>query len=164
MLHIVQVDQSGKVEDTKEDTVLALSNGITYTILIPAIVKRECLTTLRRIGYSGQTLYNLLFSTTLFLLLKDQIQNLSYIHIDDEYLGQSAVIKEHLLHLLRKYSLQIESDRVQINHIGEHNPADEIARQTLRKKLKPDKKVAAESILREFKQKKDRGSPHGEKT
>lgn len=43
----VEVDQSGKIGDTKVPTVLAFSNGRSFAVLIPAIVKRECLKRLR---------------------------------------------------------------------------------------------------------------------
>ncbi len=43
----VEVDQSGKIGDTKIPTVLAFSNGKKLSILIPAKVKRECILRLR---------------------------------------------------------------------------------------------------------------------
>jgi len=36
----VEVDQSGKVENTRVDTVLAFSNGMNHAILVSAKVKR----------------------------------------------------------------------------------------------------------------------------
>ena len=53
----VEVDQSGKIGDTKVATVLAFSNEEHFTILIPATVKRACLQRLRKRGKSGATLY-----------------------------------------------------------------------------------------------------------
>jgi hypothetical protein len=164
MLHIIQVDQSGKVEDTAQDTILALANGITFTIRIPSTVKRECITTLRRSGITGKTMYNQLFATGLFFLLKDKIQELDKVIIDIEYIGREAQIKEHLVQLLRRAHGIVESQRIQFGYIGEHTAADEIARQTLHKKRKPDEVIRLEMILGEFKTKKNRGSPLGEKT
>ncbi|OQY22772.1 MAG: hypothetical protein B6I35_05345 [Anaerolineaceae bacterium 4572_32.2] len=46
----VEVDQSGKMEVLRVDTALALSNGITASILIPAAVKREVY---RQLKYRG---------------------------------------------------------------------------------------------------------------
>lgn len=43
----IEVDQSGKIGDTKVPTVLAFSNEDSHSILIPATVKRECLGFLR---------------------------------------------------------------------------------------------------------------------
>ncbi len=36
----IEVDQSGKIEQTSYDTVLALTNGVSYTILLKKKDKR----------------------------------------------------------------------------------------------------------------------------
>ena len=94
MLHNVEVDQSGKIEFTSEDTVLAFSNGKQFSLLVPATVKRECVQQLRQVGLSGDTLYIQLFATCLFFLLKGHLNNLARIIIDIEYSGKEAQIKD----------------------------------------------------------------------
>lgn len=37
----IEIDQSGKIEDTSKDTVLALSNGTQFSIKISRNIKRE---------------------------------------------------------------------------------------------------------------------------
>ena len=86
----VEVDQSGKIGDTKVATVLAFSNGITHTILIPATVKRECVLWLRERGRKGTSMYVGLFSVALFLLLVKNIKSLKQIVIDIEYPGHEV--------------------------------------------------------------------------
>jgi hypothetical protein len=106
--------------------VLALSNGTRYSILIPAQVKRACLTELRRRGRGGKSLYWLLFATALYLLLKDHIRKLSRVMIDIEYEGHSASIKEHLLNLLRRAQVEVESERIffeRIHRLNSNPPA-----------------------------------------
>ena len=73
----VEIDQSGKIGDTKVPTVLAFSNGKRSAILIPATVKRECLLSLREQGIAGKTIYMKLFAVGLYLLLKDHIHRFS---------------------------------------------------------------------------------------
>ena len=58
----VEVDQSGKIEDTATDTVLAFSNEADFAILIPAKVKRVCLRRLRNRGKAGKSIYWLVFA------------------------------------------------------------------------------------------------------
>jgi len=48
-IHQVEVDQSGKIEDTRVATVVAFSDGIHRVVLVPAQVKRECSAVLRAI-------------------------------------------------------------------------------------------------------------------
>ncbi|MFQ5855819.1 MAG: hypothetical protein ACE5LU_09280 [Anaerolineae bacterium] len=108
----VEVDQSGKIGDTKVPTVLAFSNADSYAILIPAIVKRACLQELRQRGKSGTTLYMQLFATGLYLLLKDHIQDLPLVAIDIEYSGHNAMIKQHLLNLLWRADVTVPAARI----------------------------------------------------
>ena len=96
----VEVDQSGKIGDTSVPTVLAFSDGENYAILIPASVKRKCLLALRERGKSGTTLYLRLFSTGLFLLLKDRLNQFSLVTIDVEYPGHSGKIKDQIVNLV----------------------------------------------------------------
>jgi hypothetical protein len=92
MKHIVEVDQSGKVEDTKEDTVLALANGKQFSVLIPAPVKRACIQALRLQGRPASTFYLQLYTIALYFLLREHIEELSRVMIDNEYMGQEVRI------------------------------------------------------------------------
>ena len=54
MPYTVEVDQSGKIEDTATDTLLAFSDGESLALLIPTQVKRQCLRELRQGGRRGR--------------------------------------------------------------------------------------------------------------
>ena len=69
----VEVDQSGKIEDTNVDTVLAFSNRMSYVILIPAKVKRAAFQVLRARRKTSKANTLRLFSVSLFLLLQDHL-------------------------------------------------------------------------------------------
>lgn len=70
----IEVDQSGKVEDTATNTVIAFSNEKKRAILIPATVKRACLQELRQEGKTGKSIYRRLFVVGLLFLLKDSVK------------------------------------------------------------------------------------------
>lgn len=53
----VEIDQSGRIEDTRVNTVLALSDEISFSLLILAVDKRECVRRMRERGETGKTLY-----------------------------------------------------------------------------------------------------------
>src|SRR5215212_1265314 len=97
MSHVVEVDQSGRIEYSREDTVLAFANGKNHSILIPKAVKRECISILRQWKLEGPNFYIQLFSVSLYLLLKEHIQNLYPAYLDNEFLGREAEIKRYLL-------------------------------------------------------------------
>ena len=84
----IEVDQSGKIEQTHKDTVLAFSNEISYAVLIPARVKREAINLLRITGKRGKSLYISLFAVALYQLLKGHLDRVDLIAIDMEYEGK----------------------------------------------------------------------------
>lgn len=148
----VEVDQSGRIEYTKEDTVLAFSDSIHFSILIPATAKRRCVRELRDRSLSGPTLYTQLFATALFLLLKNHIKKISQVVIDVEYKGKEVQIKEHLLHLFRRYNLPVDTDKIDFDWIGKKSPAHILALEALRGDRDPDLTVTEGQLLREFKE------------
>lgn len=142
----VEIDQSGKIEDTNKDTILAFSNGKKYSIKIPAKVKRSCLLQLRSQGREGKTIYILLFSIVLFLLLQDFLSKIDSIVIDQEYPGHENDIKSLLKTFFKKIGKRKTPD-ISFWEIGKESPAHVLAYKTYRKLLLPDKKITLEDIL-----------------
>src|SRR4051812_47547523 len=150
MLHVVEVDQSGKIEDTKEDTVLALCNGMHWSILIPATVKRSCITKLRRDGASGTTFYLRLFTIALYFLLRDHIGQLSHAIIDIEYTGKDDQIKRYVMNLLQRSGKKVQAGQLRFMLVGKQSAAHTLAWETLRGKRKPDRVISLAELLKEF--------------
>ena len=148
----VEIDQSGRIEYTKEDTVLAFSDSKHFSILIPTTVKRNCVRELRDRSLSGPTLYTQLFATALFLLLKDHIRKISPVIIDVEYKGREAQIKEHLLHLFRRHNMAVHPDEIDFDWVGKRSPAHILALEVRRGDRGPDLTVSEDQLLREFKE------------
>jgi hypothetical protein len=150
MSHIVEVDQSGKIEDTSQDTALAFSNGEQLSLVVRAPVKRRCVQILRANGYTGKTLYLQLFVVLLFFLLKGKLSHLTKVIIDIEYMGKERQIREYLLNLLHRRKVAIEPHQIQFHHIGKKSPAHALALATLRKRKAADLTLGVDEILREF--------------
>ena len=72
----IVVDQSGVIGKTSIDTVFAFSNGADYAILIPRKVKKQGLEYLREKGVKPKAVYLKLFTTDIFLLIKDFIDTI----------------------------------------------------------------------------------------
>ena len=119
----LEVDQSGKVEDTRVDTVLAFSDGISGSIMIPAKVKRKCVEFVRDDRHKTKTLYLRIFCAGLFLLLKDNLPKIDQIIIDVEYLGREHDIKALFLRLIWKLYPTFDPDKIQFALIGKDSPA-----------------------------------------
>lgn len=149
-IHRVEIDQSGKLEDTRVATVVALSDGIHRSVLIPARVKRECIAVLRAQGRAVPTALARLFATALYFLLRDQAREIALAIVDVEYTGHDREIKQHLLNLLRRSGRPISADRISFQHIGKKSPAHRLAIETLRGERPPDRLVSLEELLAEL--------------
>jgi hypothetical protein len=130
--------KSGKVEDTRQDTVLAFSDGIQFSVLIPATVKRDCLRALRVRGIVGNLFYLQSFAIGLFYLLRNHIENIDRVPIDREYPGHEGQIKDYLVNCLFRAGIPVDTYKVQFGSIGEHPPVHVLALSTLRGKEKPN--------------------------
>jgi len=146
----VEVDQSGKIGDTRVPTVLAFSDGNTYAIMIPAKVKRKCVHRLRRRGEAGTTLYLKLFAVGLYLLLKDHISKMDCATIDVEYPGHDIDIRLYLLNMLQRAGIATDAGQIQFQHIGKRSRAHELALAVFTKIKMPDRTIELGEILAEF--------------
>ena len=98
----IEVDQSGKLENTGTHTVLAFSNDESRSVLIPAVEKRRCQQALR--GKRGKQHIWVFqgFAAALFLLVGGTWGEVDTVVIDIEYPGRQGDIKGKLLELTNK--------------------------------------------------------------
>lgn len=119
----IEVDQSGKIERTQSNTVLAFSNDTEFAVIVLAVEKRECLRRWRQQGKSGKVLYPKLFVAALFLLLKNHLRQSSLVVIDPEYPGHEQDIRAQLLRHIRRHIPQFPADRIVFRQIGKQSRA-----------------------------------------
>jgi hypothetical protein len=146
----VEVDQSVKLENTAKATVIALANGKTHIIVIPASVKVVCIERLRSRGIESFRQITMLFATSLYLLLKEHMGELQQIVVDVEYQGHTEFIKSHLMNLFRRDGLIVRSDQIVFAHVGKESPAHKTAILVTRRKRRPDRIISEEEILQEL--------------
>jgi len=152
----VEVDMSGRIEETNRPTVLALANGTFASIRISAKDKRTILKTLRyfRPKWSDTLISVFVFSVLLYLLLKNYIRKTNQVVVDNEYVGYGAVIKNRVLTLCRKAGIKTSGDKIDFKRIGKNSPAHNLALATFRGVSKPTKKVLTKEVLKFFSIKK----------
>lgn len=147
----VEVDQSGKIGDTKVPTVLAFSNDKDYAILIPATVKRKCVLALRERGKETESFYIQLFSVCLYLLLKDHAKRLTQVVVDFEYPGHDLQINQQVLHLMRRTKIARPRFSIDFDRVGKKSRAHTKAWSVYNRIERPDKVIGFREIIREFK-------------
>jgi len=154
----IEVDQSGKIEQTNMDTVLAFSNGISYAVLIPAKVKRTAIHLLRGTGKRGKIAYTLLFAAALYQLLKDYLDRVDLIVIDIEYEGNEQDVKLMLLNLIWQSHPTYSAANITFRPIGKRSPAHKKALATHRRVVKADRTLKAKELLEPVVDKKQKRS------
>jgi len=102
----IQIDQSGKIEDSNRLTVVAFSNGRIKSLKISAVEKQKLITVMRPLDYPKKTFIFKIFAGLIYLLLRDE-KDIKDVVIDKEYPGQEATIKNLLLGLFRKQGRNI---------------------------------------------------------
>lgn len=142
----IEVDQSGKVEQTNRSTVLAFSNGRRYAVQILATTKQDALRKLREQGRSSRTAVQLVFAALLTLLLKDVIEEADSVVIDTEYTGQEAAIKSQLMMFFDQMHVQYDPHLMRFGQIGKRSPAHELAIGVTRGKVRANRRITLEEL------------------
>lgn len=142
----IEIDQSGKVEDTAKDTILCLSNDEWYAIKIPAAVKRQLQERFRR---NGQIRNFVLFTFCAGLArLLRVAKPRTKVVIDREYFGKEPVIKNILEKMLGDV---IATPVFDFGFIGKHSRAHTHANDVAVGKEKSTKVLNEIGLLRQIK-------------
>ncbi|MBI2590949.1 MAG: hypothetical protein HYW33_03690 [Candidatus Blackburnbacteria bacterium] len=145
----ILIDQSGKIEYTKSNTVVAFSNGKQKTILIKAQDKREVQKVFRTAGKPYIFVYKT-FAILIYLLIKDYLDKIQQIAIDKEYAGQESIIKNLLLEILRKHGSNLKTEDISFVLVGKKHSCHKLAIGVLRGNIKPGITVSKKEVLAEI--------------
>ncbi len=142
----IEIDQSGKIEQTSKNTILCLSNKKWYAVLIPKRAKRQLQEIFRR---NGQIRNFILFTfcAGLAILLRNSHPK-SKVTIDEEYYGKSAVIKNILGQMLKGIHPEIP---LAFACIGKTSPAHLLAKEVFKGRKEATVTLDANQILKQIK-------------
>ncbi|MBI3741606.1 MAG: hypothetical protein HY257_07615 [Chloroflexi bacterium] len=144
----VTVDQSGRTDVFTCHTVLAFSNGIHRSLLIPTKVKRVCYLKLKQKGIRKSLIGVKLFAAGLVLLLSEVIGQIEKVTIDLEYTGWEPLIKEHLLRHLRRKQPDIAANQIIFRRIGKGARAHTLALRVYQRKENANRVIGVKELLR----------------
>ena len=146
---IIEIDQSGKVENTSKDTVIALSSnkGLKRSIKISAREKRKLQKFFRQLG-KPRFYTHKVFSILIFLLIRRYASKLDRIVIDPEYPGYESLLRNLLSELLVNSSKEFEPSRIVFKRLGKRAQAHKVANTVFRKEAKPSMTVSSKDILK----------------
>ena len=141
----IEVDQSGKIEDLRQDTVVAFSNKEQFSVLFPKPLKREIYE-----GYRAKIrqLRYRLFAICVFYCLKDYLGRKELITICREYDGKDAEIKTYLIPLIRKEHKDFDNRIIRFDILKKDSKAHTVAILTNRRRIKPNRILSKKDILK----------------
>jgi hypothetical protein len=121
----IEIDQSGKIEDTAKPTAVAYTNSKTGSISLPARTKRRLQDQFRRMG-EPKLFIIFVFTALIYILIKDDVKQISEIIIDTEYPGQDNIIRKLLLRMIGEENI---TERLSINfkQVGRSSMSHKIA-------------------------------------
>jgi hypothetical protein len=140
----VEVDQSGKVEQTNFDTIVALSNERNISIRLTKQSKRELLIYFRE--RRKEFLFPYVTFSILVALVIKSYKPTHTVTIDTEYMGHEALIKKCILLCLKHWKITTKTP-IEFGFVGKSSPAHEVAAKVMNKKISPSFVVSIRDIV-----------------
>lgn len=127
---VYQIDQSGKIEQTSLKTIIAISNGIHYSIVLSRKVKRL----LQEIFRNQQRPRMFVYDTfaALIALVFVKTKPVSKVMIDKEYRNEDLV-KARILEFLKMHKINYNPN-IEFGLVGKLSPAHILAAKVANKK------------------------------
>ena len=141
-----QVDLSGRIDDISSPTVVSISAGLSYSILLPVDEKHRALKLTAafrpKLGVIRRRL--LIFSLLLCHLITDHVDKLDRIEIDNEYPGHDPSIKNLILQFLRG---KASSHQLVFTKLDKGDLASQMASRVYKGEMSADWVITAEELL-----------------
>lgn len=113
-----QIDQSGKIEQTSKNTVIAISNSTQKSIILKARDKRSLQNIYRAAGKPRIFSVQVFAALTYLLLEKAKIES-GMVYIDKEYPGHETIIKSYIVQLIkRREKIVLEPENIRFTQVG----------------------------------------------
>lgn len=139
---IIEIDQSGKVEQTSKPTILAGANGIKISLMIAAREKQKLQRFFRSVGKPQMYVYTV-FAALVVILIRSHFHSLGRIVIDTEYLHQDTLLRNLITELLRKEEPDFDPSLIEFRQIGKGSPAHDLANRIYKRRQKPNLRITA---------------------
>lgn len=142
---ICQIDQSGKIEQTERNTVIACTNGAEITVLLKKREKRK-LQKIFKMADAQKLFAYLTFAALLAILIKEVNPKFKIV-VDREYVGHEDLIKEKMTLFLQHLGTAMMPP-VEFGHVGKLSPAHNLAHQVAVGKKAPTLIADAKEVLK----------------
>lgn len=140
-----QIDQSGKIEQTNRNTVIACTGDVEMTILLKKREKRKLQQVFKQTDNLKVFPY-LIFAALLAILIKN-LKPRKKIIIDKEYFGHEELIEDKI----KAYLVELgESSlpQIEFGHVGKLSDAHNLAYRVARARTKPTLIVDSKEVMK----------------
>ena len=141
----IEIDQSGKIENTNIRTIVAFSNAKNRTVIVSSREKLKIQKYFRQIGKRKVFIYRT-FATLIYFLTKNE-KNIQQMIIDLEYPGQEHLIKNYLLKLFNRKNHRFDRNDITFDVVGKKSRAHQAAIVAYRKN-RADVRVISSDIIK----------------
>lgn len=141
----IEIDQSGKIEQTNFDTIVALTNGVKRTIFIKKSEKRLLENYFRKRKLLTKFYPSLIFSVLVAILINESKVKTS-VFIDTEYFGHDIFIKNNIEDILERLKFK-NIPTIKFGFVGKESKSDYLASSVAKRKIKPDRIVKANEVI-----------------
>lgn len=138
----IEIDQSGKIEQTNLDTIIVLSNGVEYSIVLPKKVKRLLQGIFREQMRPRMFIYDTF--AALLVLIFTKTKPKKKIVIDKEYRNED-LIKARVFEFLKMHKVNYIPD-IEFALVGKRSPAHILAAKVGSKKIMPNLVLTLEDV------------------
>lgn len=141
----IEIDQSGKLENTNKPTVLAFSNSTDHSVIISSRDKKRIQKLFRDIGAPKIYIFKA-FAVLIYILIEKYVKNIDQIIIDREYIGYEKMIKQYISEIFLKNGRVLESS-ISFCQIGKKSRAHDKAIKSYRAN-RADRRIFFKDFLR----------------
>lgn len=142
----VELDQSGKIEDTNRLTVIGYASSSSASIAISAKEKQKLQRFFRALGQPRVFVLKT-FVALITLLIQQRGASISSLIIDTEYPGHERFVRNELVRLSAQTELPLKPAQIHFQSIGKKSPAHSVAYRAFRAK-RATFSVTARDVLR----------------
>ena len=144
----IEIDQSGKIEDLRQDTVVGFSNKTQFSVFLSKELKRKLKKEFRK---KVKQLYLKLFAICIFYSIKGYISKDTLIVIDREYEGKDSYIKGHLIKFIREEIKNFDKRLIRFGLVGKKSKAHNVVYRVKRNIDNPNKILSEKEVVKYLK-------------
>lgn len=142
----IQVDQSGKIEETSRSTTLALSNGHKFTVTISGKVKRWLQQDFRQRGEPRLFMLRTFAACLTLLIWHARFKNLPTVIVDEEYPGNDIQLGNMVKQM---WATQKQGEPLLVfRRVGKGSPAHDLANKVATGRRPADRVLSYEEVRR----------------